>query len=259
MQGPPGTGKSQTIANVIAEAIGQGKRVLFVSEKAAALDVVYKRLAEQRTRRVLPDAPRRACRPPRGRPGAGRQPDERARSRVPACGQRRARPPADLRDLLNDVRRAAAHRAADARRPLAARGLRAARLRCHDAPLGARARQRPAGAAAPTPAKSSSSSRRLSSASPSAGASPAPTSRGADFAGTSLRDDQRAALLKLLDELQDATGRLADVLGDVARALGFDLELSAHSARWLRALAAHLRLAPRSRARLVAARPRAGA
>ncbi len=44
MQGPPGTGKSQTIANVIGEAIGQGRRVLFVSEKAAALDVVHKRL-----------------------------------------------------------------------------------------------------------------------------------------------------------------------------------------------------------------------
>jgi len=44
MHGPPGTGKSQTIANVIAEAIGQGKKVLFVSEKAAALDVVYNRL-----------------------------------------------------------------------------------------------------------------------------------------------------------------------------------------------------------------------
>jgi hypothetical protein len=44
MQGPPGTGKSQTIANLIAESIGQGKRILFVSEKAAALDVVYKRL-----------------------------------------------------------------------------------------------------------------------------------------------------------------------------------------------------------------------
>lgn len=45
MQGPPGTGKSQTIANVIAESIGQGKRVLFISEKAAALDVVFNRLA----------------------------------------------------------------------------------------------------------------------------------------------------------------------------------------------------------------------
>ncbi len=45
MQGPPGTGKSQTIANIIAEALGQGKRVLFISEKIAALDVVHKRLA----------------------------------------------------------------------------------------------------------------------------------------------------------------------------------------------------------------------
>ena len=44
--GPPGTGKSQTIANVIAESIAKGKRVLFVSEKAAALEVVYRRLEE---------------------------------------------------------------------------------------------------------------------------------------------------------------------------------------------------------------------
>lgn len=44
IQGPPGTGKSQTIANVIAEAIGQGKDVLFVSEKMAALEVVKRRL-----------------------------------------------------------------------------------------------------------------------------------------------------------------------------------------------------------------------
>src|SRR5262249_19159500 len=41
----PGTGKSQTISNLIADSIGRGKRVLFVSEKAAALDVVHKRLA----------------------------------------------------------------------------------------------------------------------------------------------------------------------------------------------------------------------
>jgi Protein of unknown function (DUF4011)/REase_MTES_1575/AAA domain/Protein of unknown function (DUF3320) len=47
MQGPPGTGKSQTIANVIADAMAHGKRVLFVSEKAAALDVVHKRLARE--------------------------------------------------------------------------------------------------------------------------------------------------------------------------------------------------------------------
>jgi very-short-patch-repair endonuclease len=44
IQGPPGTGKSQTIANIIAAAIREGKSVLFVAEKAAALDVVYGRL-----------------------------------------------------------------------------------------------------------------------------------------------------------------------------------------------------------------------
>jgi very-short-patch-repair endonuclease len=42
--GPPGTGKSQTISNLIAALIAQGKRVLFVAEKRAALEVVYKRL-----------------------------------------------------------------------------------------------------------------------------------------------------------------------------------------------------------------------
>lgn len=42
--GPPGTGKSQTIANLIADRIAQGKKVLFVSEKMAALEVVFKRL-----------------------------------------------------------------------------------------------------------------------------------------------------------------------------------------------------------------------
>ena len=46
MQGPPGTGKSQTIANIIAECIAHGKSVLFVSDKMAALEVVYKRLNE---------------------------------------------------------------------------------------------------------------------------------------------------------------------------------------------------------------------
>lgn len=44
IEGPPGTGKSQTITNLIAEAIGEGKRVLFVSEKRAALDVVWRNL-----------------------------------------------------------------------------------------------------------------------------------------------------------------------------------------------------------------------
>jgi very-short-patch-repair endonuclease len=44
IQGPPGTGKSQTITNIIANAVGQGKKVLFVAEKMAALEVVKRRL-----------------------------------------------------------------------------------------------------------------------------------------------------------------------------------------------------------------------
>ena len=44
IEGPPGTGKSQTIANIIAELLSQNKRVLFVSQKIAALDVVKSRL-----------------------------------------------------------------------------------------------------------------------------------------------------------------------------------------------------------------------
>lgn len=44
IQGPPGTGKSQTITNMIATALSQGKRVLFVAEKQAALRVVAERL-----------------------------------------------------------------------------------------------------------------------------------------------------------------------------------------------------------------------
>ena len=44
LEGPPGTGKSQTIANMIAHCLAHGKTVLFVAEKAAALNVVYQRL-----------------------------------------------------------------------------------------------------------------------------------------------------------------------------------------------------------------------
>lgn len=46
IQGPPGTGKSQTITNLIADYTGRGKRVLFVCEKRAALDVVFHRLRQ---------------------------------------------------------------------------------------------------------------------------------------------------------------------------------------------------------------------
>src|SRR3989339_135 len=44
IHGPPGTGKSQTIANLIANLLARGKKVLFVCEKQVALDIVYNRL-----------------------------------------------------------------------------------------------------------------------------------------------------------------------------------------------------------------------
>jgi very-short-patch-repair endonuclease len=46
LQGPPGTGKSQTITNLITQALVAGKTVLFVAEKQAALEVVHRRLAK---------------------------------------------------------------------------------------------------------------------------------------------------------------------------------------------------------------------
>ncbi|RAX49540.1 DNA helicase [Arthrobacter sp. AQ5-05] len=46
LEGPPGTGKSQTITNLLAHAMANGHRVLFVAEKRAALEVVAKRLNE---------------------------------------------------------------------------------------------------------------------------------------------------------------------------------------------------------------------
>lgn len=46
VQGPPGTGKSQTITNIIAAAVKEGKTVLFVAEKMAALSVVHDRLVK---------------------------------------------------------------------------------------------------------------------------------------------------------------------------------------------------------------------
>lgn len=46
LHGPPGTGKSQTITSLIANALANGKTVLFAAEKKAALDVVYSRLSK---------------------------------------------------------------------------------------------------------------------------------------------------------------------------------------------------------------------
>ncbi|NVK48641.1 MAG: DUF2075 domain-containing protein, partial [Cyclobacteriaceae bacterium] len=47
IQGPPGTGKSQLIANLVSDYIARGKKVLVVSQKRAALDVVYERLEKK--------------------------------------------------------------------------------------------------------------------------------------------------------------------------------------------------------------------
>lgn len=55
IQGPPGTGKSQTIANLIGEMVARGKRVLFVAEKRAAIQVVKDRLAQAGLGDVLLD------------------------------------------------------------------------------------------------------------------------------------------------------------------------------------------------------------
>jgi len=48
VEGPPGTGKSQTIVNMVADAIGTGKSLLIVCQKQAALEVVRKRLDKER-------------------------------------------------------------------------------------------------------------------------------------------------------------------------------------------------------------------
>jgi very-short-patch-repair endonuclease len=55
IHGPPGTGKSQTIANLVASLAANGKRVLFVAEKRAALQVVLKRLQQVGLDRIAID------------------------------------------------------------------------------------------------------------------------------------------------------------------------------------------------------------
>ena len=47
VEGPPGTGKSQTIVNMVGDAIGRGKSILIVCQKHAALEVVHKRLVAE--------------------------------------------------------------------------------------------------------------------------------------------------------------------------------------------------------------------
>ena len=51
--GPPGTGKSQTIGNMISDAMSKGKKILMVSQKRAALDVLYNRLSPVQSKMML--------------------------------------------------------------------------------------------------------------------------------------------------------------------------------------------------------------
>lgn len=53
IEGPPGTGKSQVLSNIVANLISQGKRVLLVSEKVAAIEVVYNRLGKLSTHALI--------------------------------------------------------------------------------------------------------------------------------------------------------------------------------------------------------------
>ncbi|MCM4078187.1 DUF4011 domain-containing protein [Paractinoplanes hotanensis] len=111
MDGPPGTGKSQTIANMIACLLAAGKQILFVSTKAAALDVVRRRLAEAGLEPYLLDLHSRQ---------AGRK---EVAAALAAAVDRAPAPPVGTHDRLRPVReRLTAYAAAvnEVREPLGA-------------------------------------------------------------------------------------------------------------------------------------------
>lgn len=54
--GPPGTGKSETILNIISDNVNSGKRMLVVSEKKAAVNVLYNRLMELQKVAIMLDS-----------------------------------------------------------------------------------------------------------------------------------------------------------------------------------------------------------
>ena len=72
IKGPPGTGKSQTIANLIATLAGDGKRVLFVAEKRAAIDAVRRPARPARAWATSSSTSRRREQPPPPGPGVRR-------------------------------------------------------------------------------------------------------------------------------------------------------------------------------------------
>jgi hypothetical protein len=102
VKGPPGTGKSQTITNIIAAAAAKGRKVLFVAEKMAALEVVHRRLQQSAGARIAFEQGHQAGRtggtpPDAGRAdpsGAGRHGGDRQARRYDARAQRLRRPAA---------------------------------------------------------------------------------------------------------------------------------------------------------------------
>lgn len=63
IEGPPGTGKSQTISNLVAQYVAEGKTVLFVAEKHAALDVVFRKMQESGLQDMCLDLHDKSARP----------------------------------------------------------------------------------------------------------------------------------------------------------------------------------------------------
>ncbi len=93
VKGPPGTGKSQTIANLICTLAAEGKSVLFVAEKRAAIDAVLAPPRPGRSRRPRARRLRRAHQQARDGPAVRQDPQRGARAR-PDAGRRRDRDPA---------------------------------------------------------------------------------------------------------------------------------------------------------------------
>jgi hypothetical protein len=110
MDGPPGSGKSQTIANIIAELISAGRTVLFTSEKAAALEVVKKRLDEVGLGDYVLELHSTKANRKETAQELGRALRERPRARVAASGADRAKARqrrealSDYADAMNELR-----------------------------------------------------------------------------------------------------------------------------------------------------------
>ncbi|MEM7263019.1 MAG: DUF4011 domain-containing protein, partial [Planctomycetota bacterium] len=105
LEGPPGTGKSQTITNLIAHSLAVGKRVLFVAEKTAALEVVQRRLERVGLGRFCLEIHSNKARKSEVLAQIGRALDEDD-LREPGDWGRQAEQLAELRDTLNRYARA---------------------------------------------------------------------------------------------------------------------------------------------------------